>query len=303
MPAISLPTGSLHDILEDVRSVTLQQHEMDEAAREQRRGELHAARGVRRAGGARTRGSVVRSSLMISVVLGNKQQGLQGSTTLETDGSATGGGDLRDAKDSLRALRTKTKALAGLALAGDGNEKRRYTTKADWERFGVVEGGAVMVKAPRSDPRKGMNFTGAKGRVGAEAVAGGEEAAWQQGTVTAVTRKRVSVAYGGGGKITFEASDPAACTSLCGFAVEHAPLAGKGGIDPIYFGFMFIYVGCIGLITPPVGTVQNVIAGVGRLRMETVIKGTNPFLMVYVLLAVLFVIFPQIILAPLRWMH
>ncbi len=80
-------------------------------------------------------------------------------------------------------------------------------------------------------------------------------------------------------------------------------MAVKAGIDPIYFGFMFIYVGCIGLITPPVGTVQNVVAGVGRLRMETVIKGTNPFLMVYVLLAVLFVIFPQIILAPLRWMH
>ena len=82
-----------------------------------------------------------------------------------------------------------------------------------------------------------------------------------------------------------------------------APLAVKAGIDPVYFGFMFIYVGCIGLITPPVGTVQNVVAGVGRLRMETVIRGTNPFLMVYVLLAVLFVLFPQIILAPLRWMH
>jgi TRAP-type C4-dicarboxylate transport system permease large subunit len=77
----------------------------------------------------------------------------------------------------------------------------------------------------------------------------------------------------------------------------------KAGIDPVYFGFMFIYVGCIGLITPPVGTVQNVVAGVGRLRMETVIKGTNPFLMVYVLLAVLFVIFPQLVTGPLKWMH
>ena len=82
-----------------------------------------------------------------------------------------------------------------------------------------------------------------------------------------------------------------------------APLAVKAGIDPVYFGFMFIYVGCIGLITPPVGTVQNVVAGVGRLRMETVIKGTNPFLMVYVLLAVLFVIFPQLVTGPLKWMH
>ncbi len=82
-----------------------------------------------------------------------------------------------------------------------------------------------------------------------------------------------------------------------------APLAVKSGIDPVYFGFMFIFVGCIGLITPPVGTVQNVVAGVGRIRMETVIKGTTPFLLMYVLLLILFVIFPQIITAPLKWMH
>ena len=82
-----------------------------------------------------------------------------------------------------------------------------------------------------------------------------------------------------------------------------APLAVKAGIDPVYFGFMFIFVGCIGLITPPVGTVQNVVAGVGRIRMETVIKGTTPFLLMYVLLLILFVIFPQIITAPLKWMH
>ncbi|XAH21247.1 TRAP transporter large permease subunit [Xylophilus sp. GW821-FHT01B05] len=82
-----------------------------------------------------------------------------------------------------------------------------------------------------------------------------------------------------------------------------APLAIKAGIDPVYFGFMFIFVGCIGLITPPVGTVQNVVAGVGRLRMETVIKGTNPFLAVYVALLVLFVVFPWLITAPLRWLH
>jgi tripartite ATP-independent transporter DctM subunit len=82
-----------------------------------------------------------------------------------------------------------------------------------------------------------------------------------------------------------------------------APLATKAGIDPVYFGFMFIYVGCLGLITPPVGTVQNVVAGVGRMRMETVIKGTNPFLAVYTALLVLFVLFPSLITAPLRWMH
>lgn len=82
-----------------------------------------------------------------------------------------------------------------------------------------------------------------------------------------------------------------------------APLAAKAGIDPVYFGFMFIYVGSIGLITPPVGTVQNVVAGVGRLRMETVIKGTTPFLLMYVALLVLFVIFPSLVITPMRWLH
>ncbi|GKT18257.1 TRAP transporter large permease subunit [Acidovorax sp. SUPP2522] len=81
------------------------------------------------------------------------------------------------------------------------------------------------------------------------------------------------------------------------------PLAVKAGIDPVYFGFMFIYVGSLGLITPPVGTVQNVVAGVGGLRMETVIKGTTPFLLMYVVLLVLVVLFPVLITGPLRWLH
>jgi len=49
--------------------------------------------------------------------------------------------------------------------------------------------------------------------------------------------------------------------------------------------------------------VQNVVAGVGRIRMETVIKGTSPFLIAYVLLAMLLVVFPQIVTAPLKWMY
>jgi TRAP-type transport system large permease protein len=86
------------------------------------------------------------------------------------------------------------------------------------------------------------------------------------------------------------------------FAPVCAPLAMKANVDPVYFGFMFIFVGCIGLITPPVGTVQNVVAGVANLRMATVIKGTNPFLAIYLVLLVLFVGFPQLVLAPLKWL-
>lgn len=87
------------------------------------------------------------------------------------------------------------------------------------------------------------------------------------------------------------------------FAPVCLPLALKAQIDPIYFGFMFVYVGCLGLITPPVGTVLNVVAGVGRIRMESVIKGVTPFLAVYVALLILFVIFPQLIIAPAHWLH
>lgn len=81
------------------------------------------------------------------------------------------------------------------------------------------------------------------------------------------------------------------------------PIAVKAGIDPVYFGLMFVLNGAIGLITPPVGTVLNVVAGVGRLSMHQVIKGVNPFLATYTVILVLFVLFPQIVTAPVAWMR
>ncbi|OYT84952.1 MAG: L-dehydroascorbate transporter large permease subunit [Burkholderiales bacterium PBB6] len=87
------------------------------------------------------------------------------------------------------------------------------------------------------------------------------------------------------------------------FAPVMLPIAVKAGIDPVYFGLMFVLNGAIGLITPPVGTVLNVVAGVGKLRLDEVIKGVNPFLMVYLFILTLFVIFPQIVIAPVAWMR
>jgi tripartite ATP-independent transporter DctM subunit len=86
------------------------------------------------------------------------------------------------------------------------------------------------------------------------------------------------------------------------FAPVCLPLALKAHIDPIYFGFMFVFTGCLGLITPPVGTVLNVAAGVGGVRMESVVKGVAPFLLVYAALLVLLVAFPQIVTAPVHWL-
>ena len=87
------------------------------------------------------------------------------------------------------------------------------------------------------------------------------------------------------------------------FAPVMLPIAVKAGIDPVYFGLMFVLNGAIGLITPPVGTVLNVVAGVGRISMHSVIKGVNPFLLTYVLILALLVIFPQIVTAPVLWMR
>ncbi|HJV69122.1 TRAP transporter large permease subunit [Ideonella sp.] len=87
------------------------------------------------------------------------------------------------------------------------------------------------------------------------------------------------------------------------FAPVMLPIATKAGIDPVYFGLMFVLNGAIGLITPPVGTVLNVVAGVGRLSLHQVIKGVNPFLVTYLAVLVLFVAFPSLVTAPVAWMR
>ncbi len=80
------------------------------------------------------------------------------------------------------------------------------------------------------------------------------------------------------------------------------PLVKQAGIDPVYFGVMFILNCSIGLITPPVGNVLNVITGVSRLPFEACVKGVLPYLGVMMGLLLLFALFPALILTPLGWM-
>ena len=80
------------------------------------------------------------------------------------------------------------------------------------------------------------------------------------------------------------------------------PLVRQAGIDPVYFGVLFIINNAIGLLTPPVGTVLNVVCGVGRIPMHEVIKGVWPFLLSQVVVMGLLIVFPQLVLAPLRWL-
>ena len=81
------------------------------------------------------------------------------------------------------------------------------------------------------------------------------------------------------------------------------PLVVAAGIDPVYFGVMFIINNSIGLVTPPVGTVLNVVAGVGRMRMDDVTRGVMPFMAVQFVVMFLMVLFPQIVMVPARWFY
>jgi tripartite ATP-independent transporter DctM subunit len=79
------------------------------------------------------------------------------------------------------------------------------------------------------------------------------------------------------------------------------PVVRQAGIDPVYFGVMFIMNNAIGLLTPPVGTVLNVAAGVAKTSLDSVIKGVWPFLLAQTFLLFLFVLFPQLVMVPASW--
>jgi tripartite ATP-independent transporter DctM subunit len=79
------------------------------------------------------------------------------------------------------------------------------------------------------------------------------------------------------------------------------PVVKAAGIDPVYFGVLFIINNAIGLITPPVGTVLNTVAGVGRIKMDLVTRGMLPFMWAEFAMMFLMVLFPQLVTAPARW--
>lgn len=56
------------------------------------------------------------------------------------------------------------------------------------------------------------------------------------------------------------------------------PVATKLGMDPVHFGIVMVLNLCIGLCTPPVGTILFVGAGVAKVSVAEVIKPLLPFL-------------------------
>ncbi|MEK8052875.1 TRAP transporter large permease subunit [Ideonella sp. DXS22W] len=80
------------------------------------------------------------------------------------------------------------------------------------------------------------------------------------------------------------------------------PIIKQAGIDPVYFGVLFIMNNAIGLITPPVGIVLNVICGVSKISMGELMKGLWPFLWAELAVLALLVLFPSLVTVPLKWL-
>jgi len=81
------------------------------------------------------------------------------------------------------------------------------------------------------------------------------------------------------------------------------PLVKAAGIDPVYFGVLFMINNSIGLITPPVGTILSTVAGVGKMSMDEVTRGVWPFMAAQFVVMFLLVLFPQLVMVPARWLY
>jgi tripartite ATP-independent transporter DctM subunit len=79
------------------------------------------------------------------------------------------------------------------------------------------------------------------------------------------------------------------------------PIVKEANIDPVYFGVLFIINNAIGLITPPVGAVLNVVCGVSKISMDDLIRGVWPFMIAQLAVLFLLILFPVLVTGPAKW--
>ncbi len=79
------------------------------------------------------------------------------------------------------------------------------------------------------------------------------------------------------------------------------PVVQAAGVDPIYFGVLFMINCAIGLITPPVGTVLNVVCAVGKMDYGALVRGSFPFFLAETAVLFLLVLFPELVTVPAAW--
>jgi len=74
------------------------------------------------------------------------------------------------------------------------------------------------------------------------------------------------------------------------------PIALQYGIDPLLFGFLFVFNLVIGMLTPPVGVVLFVVSGVTGVKMGEITWAVLPFIATQYVLLLLCMFFPPIVL-------
>lgn len=72
------------------------------------------------------------------------------------------------------------------------------------------------------------------------------------------------------------------------------PVVTKLGVDPVHFGIMMVTNLCIGLCTPPVGSVLFIGVGIAKISIQQVIKPLLPLFLAMIVALALIMIFPEI---------
>ena len=91
------------------------------------------------------------------------------------------------------------------------------------------------------------------------------------------------------------------CVNVTASAVvAHAT---ANNVCKLWWHFAIFLNNAIGLITPPVGTVLNAVAGVGKISMDEVTRGVLPFMVAQFIIMFAMVAFPALVMVPARWFY
>lgn len=81
-----------------------------------------------------------------------------------------------------------------------------------------------------------------------------------------------------------------------------APIAQAYGVDPLYFGFLFVFNLVIGMLTPPVGVLLFVISSAAGVSMERLVRAVWPFIVIQFGVLILCIFFPPLVTALPRYL-
>ncbi len=81
------------------------------------------------------------------------------------------------------------------------------------------------------------------------------------------------------------------------------PLVKQAGIDPVYFGVLFIMNNAIGPADAAGGHRPQCRLFVGKIEMDRVVRGVMPFLLAQIGVMALLVVFPWLVTGPARFFY